>query len=300
MKNPNNINGISPAEVWNFDIDAYISPFIPSPRIIRRLPTCISRFLGHRNGARGGELDIVVWTWAFVGAFAGVAIVETVFINWSYFVERGCPMIVGSYGAAAILLYGAVDSPLAQPRNAFFGQVLSAATGVAVTKLFLLNSNFDSLVWLAGAFACASSSLIMTITKTVHPPAGATALLAAVDPAIRGIGWGLVPVVIVSSALMISVACIVDNFQRSYPRYWWTPGPVGKEARSKDFKADGIDMEKGKVDTKEDMEVVVGAEGIVIPEFLALGEVEREVLMQIRCRIADFNDGRRESESSSL
>ncbi|PWW78056.1 hypothetical protein C7212DRAFT_183913 [Tuber magnatum] len=299
MKNPHNINGISPAQVSNFDIDAYISPFIPSPRILRKLPTCISRFLGHRNGAREGELDIVVWTWTFVGAFSGVAIVETVFINWSYFIKKGCPMIVGSYGAAAVLLYGAVDSPLAQPRGAFFGQLLSATTGVAITKLFLLSRHFDSLVWLVGALSCASASLVMTITKTVHPPAGATALLAAVDPGVRGIGWGLIPVVLVSSALMISVACIVDNFQRSYPRYWWTPGPVGKEVRSMDCKADGIDVENGKVDTKEGMEVVVGAEGIVLPEFLVLGEVEREVLMQIRCRIVNYNDGAG-SENGSL
>ncbi|PUU75485.1 HPP family-domain-containing protein [Tuber borchii] len=298
MKNPHNINGLSPAEAWNFDIDVYISPFIPSPKILRRLPTCISRFLGHRNEAREGELDIVVWTWAFVGAFAGVAVVEAVFLHWSYFAEKGCPMIVGSYGAAAILLYSAVDSPLAQPRNAFFGQVLSAATGVTITKLFLLSDRFDSLVWLAGALACASSSLVMSITKTIHPPAGATALLAAVDPGVRGMGWDLIPVVIISSALMIAVACLVDNLQRSYPRYWWTPGPVGKEARSKDRKADGKDVEKGKVDTAG-MEVVVGAEGIVLPEFLVLGEVEKEVLMQIKSRIANFSDGG-ESESSSL
>ncbi|RPB05579.1 hypothetical protein L873DRAFT_1662403 [Choiromyces venosus 120613-1] len=299
MKNLRGINGVSPAEAWDFDIDAYINPYVPSPRILRRLPTCISRFLGHRNEAPEGELGIVVWTWAFVGAFAGVAIVEVVFIHWSYFAEKGCPMIVGSYGAAAILLYSAVDSPLAQPRNAFFGQILSATIGVAITKVFLLNHHFESLVWLVGALACASSSLIMGITKTVHPPAGATALLAAVDPGVRGLGWGLIPVVTISSALMISVACIVDNLQRSYPRYWWTPGPVGKEARNKDSKADGRDVEKGKVYTAESMEVVVGAEGIILPEFLVLGEVEREVLMQIGSRIADFND-RRQSENSSL
>jgi len=104
MKNPHNINGFSPAEAWNFDIDAYISPFIPSPRVLRRLPTCISRFLGHRNEAREGELDIVVWTWAFVGAFSGVAVVEAVFLHWSYFSEKGCPMIVGSYVCTPDLL----------------------------------------------------------------------------------------------------------------------------------------------------------------------------------------------------
>ena len=169
---------------------------------------------------------------------------------------------------------------------------------MAITKLFLLSDHFDNLVWLVGALACASSSVIMTITKTIHPPAGATALLAAVDPGVRGIGWGLIPVVMISSALMITVACIVDNLQRVYPRYWWTPGPVGKEARGKGCKADGIDVEKGKVDMAG-MEVVVGAEGIVLPEFLVLGEVEKEVLMQIRCRIANFSDGR-DSESSSI
>lgn len=78
-------------------------------------------------------------------------------------------------GAAAILEYQTIDSPLAQPRNAILGQVFAAIIGVGVTKLFQLSSDFDNLRWIAGALAVGLTSAFMGFTKTVHPPAGATA-----------------------------------------------------------------------------------------------------------------------------
>lgn len=43
------------------------------------------------------DSDLVVWLWAFVGAFTGVAVVEAVFMHWRFMVENGVPIIVGSY-----------------------------------------------------------------------------------------------------------------------------------------------------------------------------------------------------------
>lgn len=84
---------------YNFDIDHYLNPFLISgPRVLRRLPSPVNRFLGHRDELKTEkDSDLVIWLLAFLGAFAGVAVVEAVFMNWPMMVELGCPIIVGSY-----------------------------------------------------------------------------------------------------------------------------------------------------------------------------------------------------------
>lgn len=160
----------------------------------------------------------------------------------------------------------------------------------------MLSPNFETeLVWLAGALSCALASVMMGITKTVHPPAGATALLAAVDNRIRDMGWLLIPVVIVSSGLMIAVGLLLGNVQRTYPRYWWTPGMVGRDLR-KARKVPSLDVEKVVEKTVETGGVsftdvlIVERDRIVIPEFIVLGDVERNVLEVLRGRIQEYHD----------
>jgi hypothetical protein len=67
----------------------------------------------------------------------------------------------------------------------------------------------------------------MSMTNTVHPPGGATAVLAAVDPITERMGWMFVPFILLGSALMFAIACLVNNIQRQFPVFWWTPLEVG-------------------------------------------------------------------------
>jgi hypothetical protein len=140
-----------------------------------------------------------------------------------------------------VLEFYAIESPLAQPRNAVLGQVLSSIVGVAISKLFALapaTATHHALTWTAGALACACSVAIMALTGTVHPPAGATALLAVVDDGVRELGWYLIPVVLLGCGLMQAVALLFNNIQRRFPVYWWTPEEVGqrwkRERKEKD------------------------------------------------------------------
>lgn len=129
-------------------------------------------------------------------------------------------------GASAVLVYGAVESPLAQPRSLIFGHFLSALVGLCVTKLFSLMPNearFDSLRWLAGALSSAVAIVVMQVTETTHPPAGATALLPALDDAVWDISWYYLPVVLLSSTMILAVALLVNNIQRRYPVFWISP-----------------------------------------------------------------------------
>src|SRR5690606_32640326 len=139
--------------------------------------------------------------------------------------------------ATAILLFNSIDSPLSQPRNVVFGQLIAALIGISITKLFLLSSRFDELVWLVGAISCATALVAMAITKTTHPPAGATALIAAVDATCRGLGWWYLTAVLLSAVVMLTVALLLDNIKRRYPLYWWTPVPLGPLKAEQDVES---------------------------------------------------------------
>ncbi|RXW19108.1 hypothetical protein EST38_g6747 [Candolleomyces aberdarensis] len=207
------------------DIEAQRGTAIPSqpnPSRLARLPTWISFWLGYRKEKPPPEKKYIVWIWSFIGAFTSISIIQALFGNVPYFVEKGVPSI----GATAILIYGAIDSPLAQPRPVIGGHLVGAFVGVAITKLFLLLPTeqwFDKLCWLAGSLCCALALVLMQMTGTTHPPAGATALIAAVSPDIREIGWLYVPVVLLAASIALVVALICNNMQRRYPIFWWTP-----------------------------------------------------------------------------
>ncbi|KAF9078412.1 HPP family-domain-containing protein [Rhodocollybia butyracea] len=198
----------------------------PSPSILSRLPYFISHFLGYRPSEPAPPGHLTVWFWSFIGAFCGLSIIQIVFVYAEYFIERGAPSIVPSYGATAVLIYGAIEAPLAQPQNLLGGHLFGTLTGIIITKLFSLlpsEAQFTDVSWLAVSLSCATAIVVMQMTKTVHPPAGATAILPAVDPTIRSLGWYYLPVILLSSSLSLAVALVLNNIQRMYPVVWFTP-----------------------------------------------------------------------------
>ncbi|KAF7760584.1 hypothetical protein Agabi119p4_11260 [Agaricus bisporus var. burnettii] len=194
--------------------------------IFSYLPPWASRWFGYRDVHPPPRPVYIIWLWSWIGAFCGIALIQAVFEQAQYFVRRGVPGIVASYGASAVLIYGAIDAPLAQPRALFGGHFFGALTGVIVAKLFGLlptEERFQELSWLAGSIACATAIVVMQMTKTTHPPAGATALLAVVNQEIRDMGWYYLAIILLTSTLAFVVALLVNNIQRRYPVFWYTP-----------------------------------------------------------------------------
>jgi len=154
--------------------------------------------------------------WSFVGAFSGIAA-----LHYTLFEHIPAPdinMIIGSFGASAVLVYGAIESPLAQPRNLIGGHILSALIGVFCYQLL------PTQLWIAAALAVAAAIAVMHLTKTLHPPGGATALIAVIGSnKIHNLGflYAVVPVG-VGVIIMLIVALIVNNIpkNRRYPEYW--------------------------------------------------------------------------------
>jgi CBS-domain-containing membrane protein len=156
----------------------------------------------------------ILWSWA--GAFLGIAAVAI--INDPVLKGTDLIMIIGSFGASAVLIYGAIRSPLAQPRNLVGGHVLSAIIGVTCFKIF------GGHLWLAAAAAVATAIALMHATKTLHPPGGATALIAVIGGnQIHDLGYLYVLVPAGAGALiMLIIALIINNISknRRYPEFW--------------------------------------------------------------------------------
>lgn len=156
----------------------------------------------------------IVWSW--IGAFLGIAAVA--YINYNRLEDSDLVMIIGSFGASAVLIYGAIKSPLAQPRNLLGGHVISAIIGVTCYQL--LNPH----MWLAASVAVATAIAFMHATKTLHPPGGATALIAVIgSEKIHNLGYMyvLIPVGL-GAVIMLIVALLVNNIPKSrrYPEFW--------------------------------------------------------------------------------
>ncbi|KAF3920964.1 hypothetical protein ABW20_dc0110196 [Dactylellina cionopaga] len=209
-----------------FDIDEYINPWIP-PNPSYRLPSFLSRFLGYRATPQEDLDGLLVAAWSFFGGFCGIAAMSACVKYSGLFSNVEAPFIIGSFGASAILEYGVIGSPLSQPRNCIAGHFLSALSGICVTKLFKYSSHFEELRWVAGAVSVGVASAIMSLTNTSHPPGGATALLAAIDVNVEGMGWYLLPYVLVGTSILLAVAIVVNNIQRQFPIFWWTPKVTG-------------------------------------------------------------------------
>ncbi|KAJ3576648.1 hypothetical protein NP233_g279 [Leucocoprinus birnbaumii] len=233
-----------------------------SRNVLAPLPPWFSRWLGYRRVPPPKRPDYIIWFWTFIGAFCCIALLQAVFGQAQYFIGRGVPPLVASYGASAVLIYGVIEAPLAQPRSLFGGHFFGALVGVIITKLFQLlptEERFNELAWLAASLSCATATVVMQVTQTVHPPAGATALLPATSQEIRDIGWYYLPVVLLSSALAFAVALINNNIQRRWPLFWIAPPKpapppsavvesvvASQQAESEDTKEKGLSSENGK------------------------------------------------------
>lgn len=153
---------------------------------------------------------------AFFGsclAMAAIGLVHRIFAG-----STGLPLLVAPFGASAVLVFGALRSPPAQPRNVVGGHVISALIGVTVYQFA-----GDSPL-LAICVAVPLAIALMHLSGTLHPPGGATAFLAAAGgESIHSLGyWYVLAPCALGSTLMILIALVINNIpeEQSYPQFW--------------------------------------------------------------------------------
>ena len=150
---------------------------------------------------------------AWLGAFAGIGLL-------AYVVELFPQLhllVIGSFGASAVLIFAAPSVPFGQPRNLIGGHVISALVGVACFKYI------PDISILQEAAAVATAIALMMMTRTTHPPGGATALIAVIGSEhIHAMGWSYVGPVFAGSLILLLVALLSNNLYRRgrYPTHW--------------------------------------------------------------------------------
>ena len=102
--------------------------------------------------------------------------------------------LIPPFGASLVLVMAVQDSPLAKPRNVFFGHVLSASSGVL---MFYFLGESPLSISLGLSFAI----MLMLITKTIHPPAGANPVIAILGA--KSFEFVIMPVAIGASFIII-------------------------------------------------------------------------------------------------
>src|SRR5690606_10083481 len=71
--------------------------------------------------------------WAFMGSFFGIGLIA--YSQLSALAISDVVYLIGSFGASSVLVFGVIESPLAQPRNLIGGHLVSAFIGVSVQML---------------------------------------------------------------------------------------------------------------------------------------------------------------------
>ncbi|KAJ1333351.1 HPP family protein [Microdochium nivale] len=183
-----------------------------------------------------------VYVWPFVGAFCSLAVLQAVFGHSWYFIVRGSPALVTSYGASVVLCFDKIESPLAQPPALLGGHFVSGLVGIIISKILygsitLEDGAHSEYIWLGASLATAFAILAMQLTRTTHPPAGATALLPILDRTVNKLSWYYLPILLLSSTLVLVIALLVNNIQRRYPVFWLVPSRPTAPKREADTPA---------------------------------------------------------------
>jgi len=133
---------------------------------------------------------------AIAGLFSALTIGALTLLT--YKTEYGI-FLITSFGSSMILLYGYPESPFSQPKNIFFGHLLTSVVGILF--LYFLPLPIYLLIPLGVGFAAA----LMIFLNVVHPPAGANPIIVImgsvsldylVNPIITGsliiLGFGII------------------------------------------------------------------------------------------------------------
>jgi CBS-domain-containing membrane protein len=169
----------------------------------------MTRFLSRLRGQKAVRPSRAAMRSILLAGLGGfIAIVALAFLGEGLKVV----LLLGSFGASCVLVFGFPDVPFAQPANVIGGHFISTVIGLAALH------GFGSYPW-SLALAVALAIMAMMATQTVHPPAGSNPVIVFLANA----NWSfLVFPVLVGALLLVLIALVYNNAVRKtpYPIYW--------------------------------------------------------------------------------
>lgn len=164
-----------------------------------------------RPGTRGLRHSDVQWN-AATGACIGILVAA--FGTWAL-VPANALWLIAPMGASAVLVFAVPSSPLAQPWAVIAGNTCSALVGVVCASAIPEPA-------LAAALAVGLAIVVMSLTCSLHPPGGATALLAVLGHS-DTLTFAVHPVAI-NSALLVMAGFVFHRLRaHRYPHKPATP-----------------------------------------------------------------------------
>ena len=119
--------------------------------------------------------------------------------------------LAGSFGSSMVLLFGFPESPFAQPKNVFFGHLVTTFVGVVFVNLIPLP------IYISIALAVGAGIFFMIILNVVHPPAGGNPVIVIIG----SVSYDYLFFPIISGCfIIILLAIIVNKFilKKNYPQ----------------------------------------------------------------------------------
>jgi CBS-domain-containing membrane protein len=117
-----------------------------------------------------------------------------------------------SFGSTVVLVFGYPDNIFAQPKNIFFGHLLTAFIGVIFITFFEIN-------FITIGLAVGISVMLMIILKVTHPPAGGNPIAVMLG----GVSFQFLIFPVMVGAITIIIGGIIFNsliLKRKYPISW--------------------------------------------------------------------------------
>ena len=118
--------------------------------------------------------------------------------------------LAGSFGSSMVLLFGFPESPFAQPKNVFFGHLITALVGVVFVNLITLP------IYISIALAVGVGIFLMILLNIVHPPAGGNPIMVIIG----SVSYDYLILPIISGCIIIiSLAILINKFilKKKYP-----------------------------------------------------------------------------------
>ena len=128
----------------------------------------------------------------------------------TYKTELGL-FFVASFGSTMVLLYGYPESPFAQPKNIFFGHLLTSVVGIIFVNLIPLPT------FIMIPVAVGLGVFFMILADVTHPPAGGNPIIVIIGSA--SFSYIISPIII-GSAIVLVFGVVLNRFilKKEYPR----------------------------------------------------------------------------------
>ena len=141
------------------------------------------------------------------GIFSLITIGMLTFLT--YKTELGV-FLLASFGSSMVLIYGYPESPFAQPKNVFFGHLVTSIVGIFFLNLVPLP------LYLIIPMAVGLGVGLMIFLNITHPPAGGNPIIVIIGSV--SLDYIFTPV-ITGSIIIIGFAIIINRLilKKSYP-----------------------------------------------------------------------------------